>query len=174
MITVMHLPQNFEWPFSDPARMRAGMQGQTFVPVFDQANLDDAPFSQLVILMRPRQVSNVHIHYRTPVFVSVLECGQGQVLTLAGHNLEHEIWTRRYQTLYLPPGVPHVAIYPAADVDLAPAITPDLVALENRANPSADSDIEALSGYGGLLTRRLRELDLYDRIDPSTQMREAA
>ncbi len=177
----MDIPENFDWPFKDSSRMRAGMQGQTFVTVLDQTNLPPTTISQLVILMRPRQVSNVHVHRSTGVYVSVLECGQGQVLTLAGDKLEHEIWTRQYQTLYLPPGVPHVAIYPERidpAVCLAPldtsdlARTPDLMALETRVNASADADIEALSGYGGLLTERLFMLDLHDRIDPSPQMQE--
>jgi uncharacterized RmlC-like cupin family protein len=166
-----NIPDNFDWPFDDPTRMRAGMQGQTFVPVLDQTNLDGTKLSQLVILMRPRQVSNVHIHRKTDVFVSILECGQGRVLTLAGDKLEHEIWTRRYQTLYLPPDVPHVAVYPADPHAPQHALTPDLVALENRLNPSADDDVDALDGYGGLLTQRLRELDLLELIDPSAQMR---
>lgn len=177
----MDIPENFDWPFRDSSRMRAGMQGQTFVTVLDETNLPTTTISQLVILMRPRQVSNVHIHRNTGVYVSVLECGQGRVLTLAGDKLEHEIWTRQYQTLYLPPGVPHVAIYPEQlepVTSLVPlrasdlARTPDLMALETRVNASADADIEALSGYGELLTERLRELDLYDRIDSSLQMQE--
>lgn len=169
-----NVPANYAWPFDNPARMRAGMQGQNFVPVLDETNLPPTQLSQLVILMRPRQVSNVHIHHKTQVFVSVLECGQGLVLTLAGDKLEHEIWTRRYQTLYLPPGVPHVAVYPANPHGPQGGPTPDLMALETRTNTSADADIEALPGYGELLTRRLHELNLYDLIDPSPQMSEVA
>jgi hypothetical protein len=164
----MRAPKTFDWPHNVPGRMRAGMQGQAFVTVLDHKNLPGTPLSKVIILMGQRRVSNVHVHDATDVYVDVLEGTPRGALTLAGDDLEHAVWTGRYQSLWLPPGVPHVAVYPGpvgGGVD-----GPDLLAMETRTSSVADADIRVCHGYGPLLTKRLEVLGLIDRVDPSPQM----
>jgi len=156
----MSVPINFPWPSEDPSNTRAGMQGQNFQVLME----DSGPLSKVRIRMRPGKVSTVHAHERAHVYVDVLQAeGQG-ALTLAGFNLEHEIWTPANTTLHLPPEVPHVAVYPRPD---GPTIwgSADLVAIETRCHPIADADIVVLAGYEVRLYERLRQLDLLDRVD---------
>lgn len=166
----MRVPKTFDWPFNVPGRMREGMQGQTFVTVFDHATLPGTPISKILVLMRQRKVSNVHIHDATDVYVDVIEGTPRGALTLAGDNLEHAVWTGRYQSLWLPPGVPHVAVYPGpvggADADPVP----DLLGIETRTSSVADADIRVCPGFGPILTKRLEEFGLIDRVDPSPAM----
>ena len=166
----MRAPKTFDWPHNVPGRMRAGMQGQDFVTVLDHKNLPGTSLSKIIILMRQRKVSNVHVHHATDVYVDVLEGTARGALTLAGDDLEHVVWTGRYQSLWLPPGVPHVAVYPGPVGGQTAEPIPDLLALETRTSSVADADIHACPGYGPLLTRRLEELGLIDRVDPSAAM----
>jgi uncharacterized RmlC-like cupin family protein len=145
--------------------MRAGMQGQNFAVVMENSG----PLSKVRIRMTPRKVSNVHAHELADVYVDVLQADGPGALTLAGFHLEHEIWTPAGTTLHLPPGMPHVAVYP----EQITGTTGDLVAMETRCNPVADADIIALAGYGELLVKRLTQLDLMHRVDPSPEMLEA-
>jgi len=162
----MRPPVTFRWPHNEPGRMRAGMQGQTFVDVVDERNLAGSKISKVLILMHARKVSNVHLHRDTDVYVDVIEGSPRGALTLAGHDLEHVVWTGLYETLWLPPGVPHVAVYPAPLGEP----TPDLLGLETRTSAVSDADIVVCPGYGDLLTRRLTELGLIDQVHPSPAM----
>lgn len=174
----MSAPMTFDWPHRVPGRMREGMQGQAFVTVLDRASCPETALSKVLILMRPGRVSNVHVHRRTHVYVDVIEGTPRGALTLAGDELEHAVWTGRYQSLWLPPGVPHVAVYPrpvggvvTLEVDGVTVVqTPDLLGLETRTDPVADGDIAQCPGYGELLTWRLEQLGLIDRVDPSAAM----
>lgn len=165
-------PRNFDWPHNDPTRLRAGMQGQTFVTIVDHKTLPGTPLSQLLVLMEPGKVSNVHVHQATHVHIAVLTAGPQGVLTLAGVDLEDAVWTSAYQSLYLPPEVPHVAVYPLPEPDgnLTNDPGPDLHALETRTSSVADADVWALPGYGPLLVRRLGEHGLLHRVTPSLAM----
>lgn len=159
-------PQNFAWPHNEPGMMRLGMQRQKFIKVIDGENLPGTKISKGLILMDVGWVSGVHEHRKTPVYIDVLECGPQGVLTLAGERLEHEIWTPRYESLYLPPGQPHVAIYPTPGPGELPDFltSPDLLALETRGNPMFDDDIHPRPGYDELLIQRLTELGLIGRV----------
>lgn len=172
VVNISESPRNFDWPHSDPTRLRAGMQGQTFVTVLDHETLPGTALSKLLILMTPGKVSNVHVHHGTDVYIDVIAAGPQNVLTLAGRDLEHAVWTSAYQTLYLRPGVPHVAVYPLPDPDrhLVDDAGPDLHALETRTCAVADADVWPLEGYGPLLVRRLGELGLLHRVTPSAAM----
>ena len=163
----MQAPKTFDWPHNVPGRMRAGMQGQAFVTVLDNTNQPGTKLSKLLILMAAGKVSNVHVHHATDVYVDVLEGTPRGALTLAGDDLEHAVWTGRYQSVWLPPGVPHVAVYPRP---VGGGEVPDLLALETRTSSSADADITVCPGYGPLLARRLAELGMIDRVDPSPAM----
>lgn len=166
------IPRNFDWPHNDPGRLRAGMQGQTFVTVLDHETLPGTALSKLLILMTPGKVSNVHVHHATDVYIDVITAGVQGVLTLAGDELEHAVWTSSYQSLWLPPGVPHVAVYPLPepDTNVGDDPGPDLHALETRTSSVADADVWALEGYGPLLVRRLGGLGLLHRVTPSLAM----
>lgn len=169
-IETSQTPRNFDWPHNDPTRLRAGMQGQTFVTVLDHENLPGTQLSKLLILMIPGKVSNVHVHHGTDVYIDVITAGAQGVLTLAGDELEHAIWTSAYQSLWLPPGVPHVAVYPRPEYTLDDDPGPDLHALETRTSSVADADVWPLDGYGPLLVQRLGALGLLHRVAPSAAM----
>lgn len=166
------IPVNFDWPHNEPGRMQSGMQGQTFVTVFDGETRPGANRSKLMILMTPGKVSNVHLHRDTEVDIDVIEAGPQGVLTLAGDELQHAVWTSRYQSLCLVRNQPHVAIYPLPEPDgnASGDLGPYLLALETRMNPVADGDIVTLEGFGPLLVQRLAQHGVLHRVTPSPAM----
>lgn len=165
----MHKPKSFSW--ADAAQTaREGMQGQRFTTVLSSDNAPGTPACKVIINMAAGKVSNVHTHEHTDIYVDVIEAGPYGVLTLAGQNLEHEIWTMARESLWIPPGVPHVAVYPR---DPSPALgspQPEVFAVETRLTSSATADIVMLDDMGPLLTRRLTELNLSGLVTPSAQM----
>lgn len=162
----MHKPKNFDWQQA-ASTAREGMQGQRFTTILSSENAPGTPNCKVTISMGPGKVSNVHVHHVTHVYVDVLECGPQGVLTLAGQALEYEIWTHARQTLWIPPGIPHVAVYPMPE-DGSPS--GDVFAMETRATSSATADVVPLDDMAGLLSRRLRDLGLTGRTTPSAQM----
>src|ERR1044072_5336326 len=84
-------PKSFDWDAAAQTA-RNGMQGQRFTTILSSENAPGTPACKVVITMAPGKVSNVHVHERTDIYVDVIEA-DGRVLTLAGDNLEHEIWT---------------------------------------------------------------------------------
>jgi uncharacterized RmlC-like cupin family protein len=154
------------------AATREGMQGQTFAPVLDgrpTGNAPGSPLCQLRIEMRLGKVSTPHVHRSTHVYVHLLECGPQGVLTLWGDELEREEWLFAGQLLWLPPTVPHVAVYPRFHD------APTAVALETRQTPDPTHDVIPLPDLWGTLTERLDELHLLTHVDvPSSTRVELA
>jgi hypothetical protein len=134
----MNLPRNFPWPANETANMRAGMQGQNFITVMEGSG----PLSKVIIVMTAGKVSTVHAHKESDVYVDVLQADGRGALTLAGFNLEHEIWTPAGTTLHLPPRIPHVAVYPRRP---KPPPPPPLDQVERIAD-SLDIPMEMITG----------------------------
>lgn len=162
----MHRPKSFDWDRATETA-RQGMQGQRFSTVISSQNAPGTAACKVIISMPPGKVSNVHIHENTHVYVDVLDCGPGGVLTLAGDKLEFEVWTFRRQSLWIPPGVPHVAVYPRTEMG---ADSVEVTAMETRLTSSATADVVPLDAMGELLTRRLDDLRLTGLVTPSAQM----
>jgi uncharacterized RmlC-like cupin family protein len=138
------------------------MQGQDLVVILDGrpgGNAEGSPLCQLAVLMDLGKVSTPHVHDETDVYVRLEGCGPQGVLTLYGDRLQHEEWLFAGGTLWLPPGVPHVAIYPRFH-DASTA-----VAIETRTTPDPFGDVRALPALWGTLARNLDVLELYDHVD---------
>lgn len=159
-------PKSFDWEAARDTQ-RQGMQGQQFMTVVSSANAPGTPACKVVITMQPGKVSNVHVHEHTDVYVDVLQAGHGGVLTLAGNKLEFEVWTFERQSLWIPPGVPHVAVYPRDSSDPA---QPEVFAMETRLTSSPTADVVPLDAMGELLAHRLTKLGLSGHVTPSAQM----
>lgn len=146
----------------DATDLRAGMQGQEFNVLLDGrpgGNAEGSPLCQLGIVMRPGKVSTVHVHREVNVYVRLERCGPQGVLTLYGDRLEGEEWLFEDQTLWIPPDVPHVAVYPRFHD------SPNAVAVETRTTPDPDADVVPLHHLRHVLEDRLDELDLARLLD---------
>jgi uncharacterized RmlC-like cupin family protein len=143
-------------------QLQRGMQGQEFVVIVDGrpgGNAEDSPLCQLGILMKPGKVSTPHVHYDVNVYVRLEECGHQGVLTLYGDALEHEEWLFEGQTLWIPPGVPHVAVYPRFHG------APTAVAIETRTTPDPLADVVTLTALWPTLRDRLDGLGLLEHVE---------
>lgn len=138
------------------------MQGQAYDRVLDAGNAPTSPLCQVRIKMNNGKVSTPHVHHETHVYVHVTLCGPQGVLTLWGPALENEEWSFEGDTLWIPPGVPHVAIYPAYHD------APPLSALETRTAPSPEYDVVPLPDLWLALGQRLDELKLLRSVDLPT------
>lgn len=144
---------------------RPGMQNQAFATILDGrpgANAAGSPLCQLAIYMPPGHASTPHVHDRVHVYVRVEECGPQGALTLWGDQLENEEWTFADQTLWIPPGVPHVAVYPRfgpTDDDVT------LTACETRTTSNPQEDVRPLPELWVPLVQRLDDIGLRDRVD---------
>lgn len=165
----MHKPKSFSW--ADAARTaREGMQGQKFTTILSSENAPGTPACKVIITMAAGKVSNVHTHRDTDIYVDVIEAGPYGVLTLAGDRLEHEVWTMARESLWVPPGVPHVAVYPREPESFMGGPQPEVFAIETRLTSSATADVVPLDNMGELLTKRLQQLNLLSLVTPSAQM----
>jgi uncharacterized RmlC-like cupin family protein len=139
-------------------------------------NAAGSPLCQLGITMRPGKVSTPHVHERVHVYVRLEECGPQGVLTLWGTNLQHEVWLHAGGSLWIPPGEPHVAVYPRYDdvesVDAATYATTAL-AVETRTTPDPFEDVVPLPHLWGPLILRLIMRSLLDHVDLPDAAREA-
>jgi uncharacterized RmlC-like cupin family protein len=143
-------------------QLRQGMQSQEFVAIVDGrpgGNAEGSPLCQLGILMRPGKVSTPHVHEKVHVYVRLEECGPQGVLTLFGDELEHEEWLFEGQTLWIPPTVPHVAVYPHFHD------APTAIAIETRLTPDPFADVVPLDDLWETLAVRLDDLDLLTHVD---------
>jgi uncharacterized RmlC-like cupin family protein len=86
-------------------------QGQAMTPGF--TDIENAKISMGVVYMPPSGIANAHMHNDTDIIVFVLEAGPEGAITLWGENLENFIVQHVGQQLYMPAGVPHVAINPS-------------------------------------------------------------
>lgn len=161
-------------PAGSDGTAREGMQGQLFTRVVDGDNAPGSPLCQVGIRMRPGKVSTPHTHREVHVYVHVRECGIQGVLTLWGDALENEEWSFAGDTLWIPPGVPHVAVYPTfRDTrfdgdDYVNA--PTLHALETRTTPDPEHDVVPLPELWPVLGGRLTELRLLGQVDLPPQL----
>lgn len=137
-------------------------QGQELIVIIDgrpKGNAPGSPNCQVGILMDPGKVSTPHTHDEAHVYVRLEECGPQGVLTLYGEALEHEEWLFAGGTLWLPPGVPHVAVYPRYHD------APTAVGIETRTTPDPFADVRPLPELWGSLARHLAVLGLLDQVD---------
>lgn len=97
----------------DPAGNETIMspQGQAMVPGF--TDIAGAKISLGIVYMPPAGMANAHKHKETDIIVFVTEAGPEGAITLWGDNLENSIVQHVGQQLYMPAGVPHVAINPS-------------------------------------------------------------
>jgi uncharacterized RmlC-like cupin family protein len=137
---------------SDASHLVPSMQGQDLVPLISTDNAMDPPLCQVKIVMHPGKVSTPHVHYKAHVLVHLLSSGPMGVLTYAGEELEERIWLRMGGTLWIPPGIPHVAVYPRSAAQGIIAF-----ALETRTVPAWRADVTALDTLEETLRTRLRE-----------------
>lgn len=152
---------------ADDAAPRVGMQGQTFVPLVHAGNAPGTSLCQLLITMATGRVSAPHVHDEVHVYVHLVRCGPQGVLTLYGDALESGAWLFTGQTLWIPPGVPHVAVYPRYQTPTAvdDADVPPALALETRTTPSVTADVRPLPELWDVLLDRLTERQLLDHVD---------
>lgn len=146
-------------------------QGQDVVVVLDGragGNAVGSPLCQLGITMRPGKVSTPHVHETVHVYVRLEECGPQGVLTLWGTNLQHEVWLHAAGSLWIPPGEPHVAVYPRYD-DLtthdAAAFEVPALAVETRTTSDPFEDVVPLPHLWGPLVERLATRSLLNHVD---------
>jgi uncharacterized RmlC-like cupin family protein len=86
-------------------------QGQAMTPGF--TGIENAKISCGVVFMPGGGVANAHKHENTDIIVSVIEAGEHGAITLWGYNLENIIVQHVGEQLYMPAGMPHVAINPS-------------------------------------------------------------
>jgi uncharacterized RmlC-like cupin family protein len=86
-------------------------QGQAITPIF--TDVDNGKISLGMVYMPPGGIANVHKHENTDIIVFVTEAGPNGAITLWGNNLENVIVQYIGQQLYMPAGIPHVAINPS-------------------------------------------------------------
>jgi uncharacterized RmlC-like cupin family protein len=109
-------------------------QGQPMVPLVS-ADIDDTATTLLsagVVHMKGRHVLRAHRHDDTDVIVLLWKSGKSGALTLYGDQLDHEIWQRPHEALWIPRGVPHAAVNPSR--------WRNIVAWEFRSNPILGDD----------------------------------
>jgi len=145
-------------------------QGQDLIVIIDGrpgGNAPRSPLCQLGILMDPGKVSTPHVHDETHVYVRLEECGPQGVLTLYGDRLQHEEWLFAGGTLWLPPGVPHVAVYPRFEGESAGAhaTRTTAVGIETRTTPDPLADVRPLPELWNALSYHLDVLGLREHVD---------
>lgn len=155
------------YPIGRRDKPRRGMQGQTFNDVLDRHNAPESPLCQVEIVMELGAVSTPHVHREVDVYVHVKTCGPQGALTLWGEHLEYVEWTFVDQTLWIPHGIPHVAIYP----HLSDA--PTLRALETRTTSDSQHDVVPLPELWPDVARQVLALQLGRTIDVSIELRAA-
>lgn len=87
-------------------------QGQMMASLVS-ADLDGTATTLLsagVVRMKRGHNSRAHCHHDTDVIVLLWRSGRSGAVTLYGDRLEHEIWQRPGQALWIPRGVPHAAL----------------------------------------------------------------
>jgi uncharacterized RmlC-like cupin family protein len=123
-------------------------QGQPMVPLVS-ADLDGTATTLLiagVVRMRRGHASHAHCHDETDVLVLLWKSGSVGALTLYGDGLEHEIWQRPGEVLWIPRGVPHAAINPSR--------VRAVVAWEFRSNPVLGEDNQPREEVEPIVTAR--------------------
>jgi uncharacterized RmlC-like cupin family protein len=144
------------------------MQGQDFVVIVDGrpgGNAPHSPCCQVAILMDPGKVSTPHVHNMTNVYIRLEECGPQGVLTLHGDRLQHEEWLFQGGTLWIPPGIPHVAVYPHFHDTMT------AVAIETRTTPDPWGDVEPLPELWPAIGAQLEAMDLTRVVDLPPELR---
>lgn len=123
-------------------------QGQPMVPLVS-VDLDGTATTLLsagVVRMRRGHASHAHCHDETDVIVLLWKSGRAGALTLYGDGLEHEVWQRPGEALWIPRGVPHAAINPSR--------VRTVVAWEFRSNPVLGEDNQLREELEPIVTAR--------------------
>jgi uncharacterized RmlC-like cupin family protein len=109
-------------------------QGQPMAPVVSADIVGTATtlLSAGMVHMRRGHTARAHCHRETDVIVLVWSSGKAGALTLHGEQLENEIWQRPGEALWIPRGVPHVALNPSR--------FKPIVAWEFRSSPILSAD----------------------------------
>lgn len=120
-------------------------QGQMMASLVS-ADLDGTATTLLsagVVRMKRGHNSRAHRHHDTDVIVLLWRSG---AVTLYGDRLEHEIWQRPGQALWIPRGVPHAALNLSR--------WRMVVAWEFRSNPILDEDNDPLEELEPIVAAR--------------------
>lgn len=123
-------------------------QGQPIAPLVsaDILGMATTMMSAGVVHMRRGHAARAHCHLETDVIVLVWRSGKAGALTLYGERLEHEIWQRPGQALWIPRGVPHAAVNPSR--------VKKIVAWEFRSSPVLGADNQPLEELEPIVTAR--------------------
>ncbi len=123
-------------------------QGQPMAPLVsaDIMGMATTLLSAGVVHMRRGHAARAHCHLETDVIVLVWRSGKAGALTLYGEQLEHEIWQRPGEALWIPRGVPHAAVNPSR--------FKQIVAWEFRSSPVLSADNQRLEELEPIVTAR--------------------
>lgn len=131
----------------EPSHLSMSKQGQPMIPLIsaDIRYMTTALLSAGVVYMDGRHKSRAHLHTETDVVVLLWQSGEQGALTVYGQHLEHEVWQRPQQALWIPRGVPHAAINPS--------LTERIMAFEFRSNPVLGDDNQLLPELDHVVSR---------------------
>jgi len=111
-------------------------QGQKVYPLITEETSGSEFISQGLIIMQPGGVSKAHVHEHSEIIVTCLE---GTAATLI---FDDKKWISmihgKYESIFIPDGVPHVAVNLSNTTSLA--------ALESRSDPKFE-DVTLLPEY---------------------------
>lgn len=151
----------------DLGRLEDTAQGQRLTPVYwggPDGNVPGSATCAVRILMTPGWVSMPHVHDEVQVTVALDSAWYG-VLTLWGPNLENPTWLHPGGVLAIPPGVPHVALYPSRRPDNGDRIVIDAIATEFRNTPDYRYDVRRFPNMYPLARRAAARLGVEDLFD---------
>lgn len=122
-----------------------GKQGQLLTPIVDATSVPDTSLSVLDVTMPPRTYTKPHLHEHTDITVRVT---RGEALTLTGEDLTEAYLHSGSSALWIPAGVPHVA------VNVSEAT---LTAIEVRSDPHGDEDTMHLTDLDDRVAERIAQ-----------------
>lgn len=149
------LPTAYHVDVAGDVQRLGSAQGQEVVPILHQGNAPGSPLCQVAIMMDAGKMSRPHIHDHTHVYVRMEQCGEQGALTLSGEELQNEEWVYQGGTLWIPPGVAHIAIYPRVK-----GPSPVAIAAETRTNPDWQDDVRALPELWSIALAHVARLGL--------------
>jgi uncharacterized RmlC-like cupin family protein len=145
--------------------LQGSVQGQNLAPVVGAHNVPDLPFCQVAIVMEPGKVTRPHIHDEIHVAVTLTECDPTGVLTLYGDRFQYAQWLYQGQTLYIPPGVKHMAIRPRPEGPRPRVPAPLAYACETRSTGDWRHDVRHLPQDWHNVADQLWLMNLVHRVE---------
>lgn len=118
------------------AALAAGRQGQQFIAAVSGARCGSQTISAGLVVMPPGAMARPHRHDASESVIFIVE---GFAATLGGPDLM-PVYAGPGDFLYIPPGIPHVAINLST--------TQRVVAVEHRTEATFDHDIHLMEGLG--------------------------